>query len=110
MRIGVPPGSIYLLRDEYGFRQVRVHFGAITVRLGSGYPSRGDKGVLHSGEEPAVSLREEGTIAVRSENKIAAAYAEHSAAVFRFARRSLRDEGAAQDAVQETFLRAWRSA
>jgi RNA polymerase sigma-70 factor, ECF subfamily len=37
------------------------------------------------------------------------AYAAHGAELYRFALRSLGDTGAAQDVVQETFLRAWRS-
>jgi RNA polymerase sigma-70 factor, ECF subfamily len=39
-----------------------------------------------------------------------AAYAEHAGELFRFALRCLGDEGAAQDAVQDTFLRAWLAA
>ena len=38
------------------------------------------------------------------------AYAAHAAELYRFARRALEDDHAAQDAVQETFLRAWRAA
>ncbi len=41
---------------------------------------------------------------------VAAAYAAHGAEIYRFVLRGLRDPGAAQDVVQETFLRAWRSA
>jgi len=37
------------------------------------------------------------------------AYAAHGSEMYRFALRSLGDPGAAQDAVQETFLRAWRA-
>jgi RNA polymerase sigma-70 factor (ECF subfamily) len=37
------------------------------------------------------------------------AYDAHGAELYRFALRSLGDAGAAQDAVQETFLRAWRA-
>lgn len=37
------------------------------------------------------------------------AYAAHGAELYRFALRGLGDIGAAQDAVQETFLRAWRA-
>lgn len=37
------------------------------------------------------------------------AYTAHGAELYRFALRSLGDAGAAQDVVQETFLRAWRS-
>ncbi len=44
------------------------------------------------------------------EEGVRAAYAAHGAELYRFALRGLGDEGAAQDAVQETFLRAWRSA
>jgi len=36
--------------------------------------------------------------------------AAHGAELYRFANRALRDAGAAQDVVQDTFLRAWRAA
>ena len=39
-----------------------------------------------------------------------AAYDDHGAEIYRFAVRGLGDPGLAQDAVQETFLRAWQSA
>jgi RNA polymerase sigma-70 factor, ECF subfamily len=41
---------------------------------------------------------------------VRAAYAAHGGELYRFALRSLGDAGAAQDVVQETFLRAWRAA
>ncbi len=37
------------------------------------------------------------------------AYAAHSRELYGFAVRSLRDPGLAEEAVQETFLRAWRA-
>lgn len=40
---------------------------------------------------------------------VAVAYAEHGASLFGFALNALGDRGAAEDCVQETFLRAWRS-
>ena len=36
------------------------------------------------------------------------AYTAHGAEIYRFALRSLDDRGAAEDVVQETFVRAWR--
>ncbi len=39
-----------------------------------------------------------------------AAYAAYGSELYRFALRGLGEAGAAQDVVQETFLRAWRSA
>ncbi|GAA4111955.1 sigma-70 family RNA polymerase sigma factor [Nocardioides fonticola] len=39
-----------------------------------------------------------------------AAYLRHGPEIYRFALRSLADPGAAQDATQETFLKAWRHA
>ncbi len=41
---------------------------------------------------------------------IRAAYSAHSGEMFGFATRSLGDVGLAEEAVQETFLRAWRAA
>jgi RNA polymerase sigma-70 factor (ECF subfamily) len=38
-----------------------------------------------------------------------AAYAAHGTELYRFARRALGDVGQAEDAVQETFVRAWRA-
>jgi RNA polymerase sigma-70 factor (ECF subfamily) len=38
-----------------------------------------------------------------------AVYAAHGAELYRFARRSLGDAGLAEEAVQETFVRAWRA-
>jgi RNA polymerase sigma-70 factor (ECF subfamily) len=40
---------------------------------------------------------------------VSAAWAEHGAALLGFAVNALRDRGLAEDCVQETFLRAWRS-
>ena len=47
---------------------------------------------------------------LRDEDAVRAAYDRHGAELYRFAHRSLGDSGAAEDAVQETFLRAWRAA
>lgn len=41
---------------------------------------------------------------------VAAAYSAHGPELYRFALRQLGDGGAAQDVVQEVFLRAWRAA
>jgi RNA polymerase sigma-70 factor (ECF subfamily) len=41
---------------------------------------------------------------------VRAAYAAHGDELYRVARRTLRDGGLAEDAVQETFVRAWRAA
>lgn len=47
---------------------------------------------------------------LEDETQLRAAYDAHGAELYRFALRQLGDEGAAQDVVQEVFLRAWRSA
>lgn len=46
---------------------------------------------------------------VSREQGVREAYAAHGDELYRFALRSLGDGGAAQDAVQEVFVRAWRS-
>lgn len=40
---------------------------------------------------------------------VSRAYAEHGQAIFGFAFNSTRDQAIAEDCVQETFMRAWRS-
>lgn len=47
---------------------------------------------------------------VDGEAFLSALYAEHGAALLAHARRLTGDEGRAEDAVQETLLRAWKSA
>lgn len=46
---------------------------------------------------------------LEDENSLRAAYAAHGGELYRFALRSLGDTGAAEEAVQETFVRAWRA-
>lgn len=45
-----------------------------------------------------------------ADSGLRAAYSAHGGELYRFALRGLGDPGLAQDAVQETFLRAWQSA
>lgn len=47
--------------------------------------------------------------ALTRERDVREAYAAHAAELFGFAVRSLGDDGLAEEAVQETFLRAWRA-
>ncbi len=47
---------------------------------------------------------------LNDDRALRAAYAEHAGELFGFALRSLGDAGLAEEAVQETFLRAWRAA
>jgi RNA polymerase sigma-70 factor, ECF subfamily len=49
-------------------------------------------------------------IDLRDETALRAAHRAHAGELFRFALRRLGDRGAAEDAVQEVFLRAWRAA
>jgi RNA polymerase sigma-70 factor (ECF subfamily) len=49
------------------------------------------------------------TGALTDEREVRAAYSAHAAELYGFALRSLGDAGAAEEAVQETFLRAWRA-
>ncbi len=47
--------------------------------------------------------------ALKRERDVREAYAAHSGELFGFALRSLGDSGLAEEAVQETFVRAWRA-
>jgi RNA polymerase sigma-70 factor, ECF subfamily len=47
--------------------------------------------------------------ALSDEREVREAYAAHSGELYGFAIRSLGDSGLAEEAVQETFLRAWRA-
>jgi RNA polymerase sigma-70 factor, ECF subfamily len=46
---------------------------------------------------------------LEDETSLRAAYAAHGGELYRFAVRTLGDAGAAEEAVQETFVRAWRA-
>src|SRR3954452_107438 len=48
--------------------------------------------------------------ALGSDEGVRAVYAAHGSELYRFAVRSLGDSGLAEEAVQETFLRAWQAA
>src|SRR4051794_19205849 len=50
-----------------------------------------------------------GTDALIGEAGVREAYAAHGGELYGFAVRSLRDPGLAEEAVQETFIRAWRA-
>jgi RNA polymerase sigma-70 factor (ECF subfamily) len=45
-----------------------------------------------------------------TDDGVRAVYAAHGPELYRFAVRSLGDRGLAEEAVQETFVRAWRAA
>jgi RNA polymerase sigma-70 factor (ECF subfamily) len=47
--------------------------------------------------------------ALRRERDVREAYAAHAGELYGFAMRSLGDAGLAEEAVQETFVRAWRA-
>lgn len=47
--------------------------------------------------------------ALTRERDVREAYSAHAGELYGFARRSLGDAGLAEEAVQETFLRAWRA-
>src|SRR3954447_7743877 len=48
--------------------------------------------------------------ALASDDGVRAVYSAHGGELYRFALRSLGDSGLAEEAVQETFLRAWQAA
>jgi len=66
----------------------------------------------HSGYVGTVVQLEEApvTAGLGDEDEVHAAYVAHGPELYRFVLRGLADPGAAQDVVQETFLRAWRAA
>lgn len=54
--------------------------------------------------------RSDGRARLDGDASLRAAYDEHAGELFAFAERSLGDRALAEEAVRETFLRAWRSA
>ena len=55
------------------------------------------------------SRRAEPVAEAADEAGLRAAYVAHSGELYGYARRSLGDSGAAEEVVQETFIRAWRA-
>src|SRR5438552_17342521 len=58
---------------------------------------------------PTGSYMDQRIFALDEEDGVRAAYRAYGAELFGFACRSLGDHGLAEEAVQETFLRAWRA-
>ena len=72
-------------------------------RLGVGGVGTGVRPLTEQdGGQPVVGLA--------NDDGVRAAYVAHGAELYRFVLRGLGDPGAAQDVVQEAFLRAWRAA
>jgi RNA polymerase sigma-70 factor (ECF subfamily) len=87
-------------------RMVRVYEreGALSMNLGGAPLRNHDDGMptrVESETMPPGALREE--------RDVREAYAAHAGELYGFAVRSLGDSGLAEEAVQETFLRAWRA-
>lgn len=55
-------------------------------------------------------LRRDRSVSLADDQGLREAYQAHGAELYRYAVRALADQGAAEDAVQDTFVRAWRSA
>jgi RNA polymerase sigma-70 factor (ECF subfamily) len=56
-----------------------------------------------------MSEQHERSPALDDEAGLRAAYAAHGSELYRMAHRALEDDGLAEEAVQETFLRSWRA-
>ena len=64
---------------------------------------------LEPGLRPPRTRRQMQSGALTRERDVREAYAAHSGELYGFALRSLGDSGLAEEAVQETFVRAWRA-
>src|SRR6476469_43353 len=64
---------------------------------------------LEPGQSPPRRRRRMQSGALKRERDVREAYAAHSGELYGFAVRSLGDSGLAEEAVQETFVRAWRA-
>ena len=67
---------------------------------------------MNRSRSPAVSSQGmvSGRPVLASDDGVRAVYAAHGPELYRFALRSLGDRGLAEEAVQETFVRAWQAA
>ncbi|TMR24609.1 hypothetical protein ETD96_43045, partial [Actinomadura geliboluensis] len=62
------------------------------------------------GRQPSTADRREASGSLHSEQDMRLAYERHGADLLGFACNALADRQLAEDVVQETFVRAWRSA
>jgi RNA polymerase sigma-70 factor, ECF subfamily len=74
-------------------------------RLNPGHPGA----VSGHGERECPTLQTMSGASLTRESDVRDAYAAHAGELYGFALRSLGDSGLAEEAVQETFLRAWRA-
>src|SRR5438034_10411647 len=66
-------------------------------------------GSISFDERPAWERSGMNAASMIGEARVREAYAAHGGELYGFAMRSLRDHGLAEEAVQETFVRAWRA-
>lgn len=93
--------------DRTSWRKMYRVFGRWGCHLGTSWD-----GCFDAKREDRCSGRRmwRSTRTLRSDSDVRAAYASHGAELYRLALRSLNDTGLAEEAVQDTFLRAWRAA
>jgi RNA polymerase sigma-70 factor (ECF subfamily) len=68
------------------------------------------KDELASGPGRILEVMAEARPVLANDEGVRAVYAAHGPELYRFAHRSLGDRGLAEEAVQETFVRAWQAA
>ena len=69
----------------------------------------GGRGIRGGAVPTVITRRRKRAPSFTEDDGMRRAYAAHGSELYRFALRSLGDQGAAEDVVQETFVKAWRA-